>query len=69
MPLYVFIYSDLYFKRFQLYIYIYSSINRSYRAGKVRPEIQKINVIDRANLLIKKPKRQENSITFVLTQH
>ena len=51
------------------YIYIYSSINRSYRAGKVRPEIQKINVIDRANLLIKKPKRQENSITFVLTQH
>ena len=38
-------------------------INRDYRAEKVRPEIQKINLIDRADLLIKKPKHQENSIT------
>ena len=39
-------------------------VNRSYRA-----EIQKINLIDRANLLIKKSKHQENSITLVLTFH
>ena len=38
-------------------------INRDYRAEKVRPEIQKINLNDRADLLIKKPKHQENSIT------
>ena len=43
--------------------------NRGYRAGKVRPEIQKINLIDRANLLIKIPKHQENSIKLVLTFH
>ena len=45
------------------------SISRDYGAEKVRPEIQKINLIDRANLLIKKPKHQENSITLVLTFH
>ena len=44
-------------------------VNRDYRAEKVRPEIQKINLIDQANLLIKKPKHQENSITLVLTFH
>ena len=44
-------------------------VNRGYRAEKVRSEIQKINLIDRANLLIKKPKYQENSITLVLTFH
>ena len=44
-------------------------VSRSYRAVKVRPEILKINLIDRANLLIKKPKHQENSITLVLTFH
>ena len=44
-------------------------VNRGYRAEKLRPEIQKINLIDRANLLIKKQKHQENSITLVLTFH
>ena len=44
-------------------------VNRGYRAEKVRPEIQKINSIDRANLLIKKTKHHENSITLVLTFH
>ena len=44
-------------------------VNRGYRAEKVRPEIQKINSIVRPNLLIKKPKHQENSITLVLTFH
>ena len=43
--------------------------NRGYRAVKIRPEIQKIDLIDRANLLINKPKHQENSITLVLTFH
>ena len=47
----------------------YWLVNRGYRAEKVRPEIQKINLINRANLLIKKPKHQENSITLVLTFH
>ena len=45
------------------------TINRGNGAEKVRPEIQKINLIDRANLLIKKAKHQENSITLVLTFH
>ena len=44
-------------------------VNRGYRAEKVKPEIQKINSIDRTNLLIKKPKHKENSITLVLTFH
>ena len=44
-------------------------VSRGYRAEKVRPEILKINLIDRANLLIKNPKHQENSITLVLTFH
>ena len=44
-------------------------VNRGYRAKKVRSEIKKINSIDRANLLIKKPRHQENSITLVLTFH
>ena len=44
-------------------------VNRGYRAKQVRREIQKINLIDRANLLLKKPKHQENSITLVLTFH
>ena len=47
----------------------YWLVNRGYRAEKVRPEIQKINLIDRANLLIKIPKHQENSIKLVLTFH
>ena len=34
----------------------YWLVSRGYRAEKVRPEIQKINLIDRANLLIKKNK-------------
>ena len=42
-------------------------VNKSYRAEKVRPAIQKINLIDRANLLIKKSKHQENYLLF--TQH
>ena len=44
-------------------------VNRGYRAEKVRSGIQKINLIDRANLLIKKPKHQENSNKLVLTFH
>ena len=44
-------------------------VNIGYRAEKVRLEIQKINLIDQANLLIKTPKHQENSITLVLTFH
>ena len=47
----------------------YWLVNRGYRAEKVRPEIQKINLINRANLLIKKTKHEENSITLVLTFH
>ena len=42
-------------------------VNKSYRAEKARPAIQKINLIDRANLLIKKSKHQENYLLF--TQH
>ena len=44
-------------------------VNRGYKPEKVRLEIQKINLIDQANLLIKKPKHQENSITLVFTFH
>ena len=42
-------------------------VNKSYRAEKARPAIQKTNLIDRANLLIKKSKHQENYLLF--TQH
>ena len=50
-------------------IYIYGSlVNRGYRAEKVRLEIQKVNLIDQRNLLLKKTKHQENS-TLVLTFH
>ena len=44
-------------------------VNRGYRAEKVRLKIKNINLMDRGNLLIKKPKHQENSITLVLTFH
>ena len=41
--------------------------NRGYRAERVRPEIQKINLIDRVNLLIKKtktPRKQYNISSY-----
>ena len=41
----------------------YWLVNRGYRAEKVRPEIQKINLIDRANLLIKKKKNTKKTVS------
>ena len=40
-----------------------------YRAEKVRPEIQKTNLNDPANLKMKKAKHEESSITLALTFH
>ena len=44
-------------------------IDRGYKSKFIRPEIQKVNLIDRNNLLKKRPKHQEDSITLVLTFH
>ena len=44
-------------------------IDRGYKAEIIPPEIQKVNLIDRNNLLKKRPKHQEDSITIVLTFH
>ena len=41
--------------------------DRGYKSEIIRPEIQKVNLIDRNNLLKKRPKHQEDSITLVLT--
>ena len=43
--------------------------DRGYKSEIIRPEIQKVNLIDRNNLLKKRPKHQEDSITLVLTFH
>ena len=43
--------------------------DRGYKSEIIRPEIQKVNLIDRTNLLKKRPKHQEDSITLVLTFH
>ena len=43
--------------------------NRRYESEIIRPEIQKVNLIDRNNLLKERPKCQEDSITLVLTFH
>ena len=43
--------------------------NRRYESEIIRPEIQKVNLIDRNNLLKERPKYQEDSITLVLTFH
>ena len=40
-----------------------------YKSEIIRPEIQKVNLIDRNSLLEKRPKHQEDSITLVLTFH
>ena len=40
---------------------------RGYKSEIIRPEIQKVNLINRNNLLKKRPKHQEDSITLVLT--
>ena len=42
---------------------------RGYKSEIIRPEIQKVNLIDRRNLLKKRPKHQEDSITVVFTFH
>ena len=42
---------------------------RGYKSEIIRPEIQKVNLINRNNLLKKRPKHQEDSITLVLTFH
>ena len=44
-------------------------IDRGYKSKFIRPEIQKVNLIDRNNLLKKRPKHQEDSITLALTFH
>ena len=44
-------------------------IDRGYKSKFMRPEIQKVNLIDRKNLLKKRPKYQEDSITLALTFH
>ena len=41
--------------------------DRGYKSEIIRPEIQKVNLIYRNNLLKKRPKHQEDSITLVLT--
>ena len=43
--------------------------DRGHKFEIIRPEIQKVNLIDRNNLLKKRPKYQEDSITLVLTFH
>ena len=43
--------------------------DRGHKSEIIRPEIQKVNLIDRNNLLKKRPKYQEDSITLVLTFH
>ena len=43
--------------------------DRGYKSEIIRPEIQKVNLINRNNLLKKRPKHQEDSITLVLTFH
>ena len=43
--------------------------DKGYKSEIIRPEIQKVNLIDRSNFLKKCPKHQEGSITLVLTFH
>ena len=43
--------------------------DKGYKSEIIRPEIQKVNLIDRNNLLKKCLKHQEDSITLVLTFH
>ena len=40
-----------------------------YKSEIIRPEIKKVNFIDRNSLLKKRPNRQEDSISLVLTFH
>ena len=43
--------------------------DRGYKSEIIRPTIKKVNLIHRNNLLKKRPKYQEDSITLVLTFH
>ena len=43
--------------------------NRRHESEIIRPEIQKVNLIDRNNLPKERPKYQGDSITLVLTFH
>ena len=43
--------------------------DRGYKSEIIQPELQKVNSIDRKNLLKKRPKHQEDSTTLVLTFH
>ena len=43
--------------------------DRGYKSEVIKPEIQKANLIERNNLLKKRPKHQQDSITLVLTFH
>ena len=43
--------------------------DRGYKSEIIWPVIQKANLIDRNNLLKKRPKHQEDSITLILTFH
>ena len=44
-------------------------LERGYRSERVRPEIQRVNNVERNSLLIKKPKRIDDNLTLVLTFH
>ena len=44
-------------------------IDAGYRAEVVRPEIWKVNSIDRNVLLEKRQKHQEDNVTLILTFH
>ena len=43
--------------------------DRGYKLEIIRSKIQKVNLIDRSNLLKKRPKQKEDSIALVLTFH
>ena len=43
--------------------------DRGYKSEIIRLEIQKVNLIDRNNLLKKRPKHQEHCITLIMTFH
>ena len=43
--------------------------NRGYNSEKVKPEIERVNTMNRADLLSKRKKEIDNRITLVLTYH
>ena len=43
--------------------------NRRYNSEKVKPEIERVKNMDRANLLSKRKKEIDNRITLALTYH